>query len=98
MMEFDVATLFAPALSALLSAASAAGGVYVAISNRLSVLETKMDALSDKVEKHNSVIERTYKLETDAATAWKRHDELADRVERLEDTRIGGTQWPSIGE
>ena len=92
MIEFDVTTLVVPALSALLSAASVAGGVYVAISNRLSVLETKMDALSDKVEKHNSVIERTYKLETDAATAWKRHDELADRVERLEDMRIGGTQ------
>jgi hypothetical protein len=91
-IELDVATLIVPALSALLSAASVAGGVYVAISNRLSVLETKMDALSDKVEKHNSVIERTYKLETDAATAWKRHDELADRVERLEDMRIGGTQ------
>ena len=67
-------------------------GVYVAISNRLSVLETKMDGLSSKVEKHNSVIERTYKLETDAATAWKRHDELAERVERLEDMKIGGTQ------
>lgn len=92
MIEFDVTALIVPALSALLSAASVAGGVYVAISNRLSVLETKMDALSDKVEKHNSVIERTYKLETDAATAWKRHDELADRVERLEDMRIGGTQ------
>lgn len=92
MIELDVTNLIVPALSALLSAASVAGGVYVAISNRLSVLETKMDALSDKVEKHNSVIERTYKLETDAATAWKRHDELADRVERLEDMRIGGTQ------
>lgn len=92
MIELDVTTLIVPALSALLSAASVAGGVYVAISNRLSVLETKMDALSDKVEKHNSVIERTYKLETDAATAWKRHDELADRVGRLEDMRIGGTQ------
>lgn len=92
MIELDVTTLIVPALSALVSAASVAGGVYVAISNRLSVLETKMDALSDKVEKHNSVIERTYKLETDAATAWKRHDELADRVERLEDMRIGGTQ------
>lgn len=92
MMEFDVATLIVPAISALLSAASAAGGVYVAISNRLSVLETKMDALGDKVEKHNSVIERTYKLETDAAAALKRHDELAGRVERLEDMRIGGTQ------
>ena len=92
MIEFDVTTLIVPALSALVSAASAAGGVYVTISNRLSVLETKMDALSDKVEKHNSVIERTYKLETDTATVWKRHDELADRVERLEDMRLGGKQ------
>ena len=92
MIEFDVTTLIVPALSALVSAASVAGGVYVAISNRLSVLETKMDALSDKVEKHNSVIERTYKLETDTATVWKRHDELADRVERLEDMRLGGKQ------
>ena len=92
MLEFDMTTLIVPIVSALVSAASAAGGVYVAITNRLSVLETKMDALSDKVEKHNSVIERTYKLETDAATAWKRHDELADRVERLEDMRIGGVQ------
>lgn len=92
MIGFDMTTFIVPIVSALVSAASAAGGVYVAITNRLSVLETKMDALSDKVEKHNSVIERTYKLETDAATAWKRHDELADRVERLEDMRLGGTQ------
>ena len=92
MVEFDAAALIVPIVTALVSAGSAAGGVYVAITSRLSVLETKMDALSDKVEKHNSVIERTYKLETDAATAWKRHDELADRVERLEDMRIGGAQ------
>ena len=92
MIELDVASLIVPALSAVLSAVFAACGVYAAISNRLSVLETKMDGLSAKVEKHNSVIERTYRLETDAATAWKRHDELADRVERLEDMRIGGTQ------
>ena len=51
-----------------------------------------MVGLSTKVAKHNSVIERTYRLETDAATAWKRHDELAERVERLEDMKIGGTK------
>lgn len=92
MLEIDVTALIVPVVSALVSAATAACGVYVAISNRLSVLETKMDGLSTKVEKHNSVIERTYKLETDAATAWKRHDELAERVDRLEDMKIGGTQ------
>lgn len=87
-----MSTLVVPIASAVMSAVLAACGTYVAISNRLSVLETKMDCLSTKVEKHNSVVERTYKLETDAATAWKRHDELAERVERLEDMKIGGTQ------
>ena len=92
MIELEISTLVIPIASAVMSSVLAACGTYVAISNRLSVLETKMDGLSTKVEKHNSVIERTYKLETDAATAWKRHDELAERVERLEDMKIGGTQ------
>lgn len=87
-----MSTLVIPIASAVMSAVLAACGTYVAISNRLSVLETKVDDLSTKVEKHNSVVERTYRLETDAATAWKRHDELAERVERLEDMKIGGTQ------
>lgn len=92
MIELEISALAVPIASAVLSAVFAACGAHAAISNRLSVLETKMDGLSAKVEKHNGVIERTYRLETDAATAWKRHDELADRVERLEDMRIGGTQ------
>lgn len=87
-----MSTLVIPIASAVMSAVLAACGTYVAISNRLSVLETKMDGLSAKVERHNSVVERTYKLETDAVTAWKRHDELAERVGRLEDMKIGGTQ------
>lgn len=87
-----MSTLVIPIASAVMSAVLAACGTYVAISNRLSVLETKMDGLSTKVEKHNSVVERTYKLETDAATAWKRHDELAQRVDRLENIKIGGSE------
>lgn len=92
MIELEISNLVVPIASAVMSAVLAACGTYVDISNRLSVLETKMDGLSTKVAKHNNVIERTYKLETDAATAWKRHDELAERVERLEDMKIGGTQ------
>lgn len=87
-----MSTLVIPIASAVMSAVLAACGTYVAISNRLSVLETKMDGLSTKVAKHNSVVERTYRLETDAATAWKRHDELAERVERLENIKIGGSE------
>lgn len=67
-------------------------GVYVAMSNRLTALETKMDSLAGKVEKHNNVVERTFKLETEMETAWLRHDELKERVERIEDAKIGGTE------
>ena len=88
MVEFEISTFVAPLVTALLTGI----GIYVAMSNRLSVLETKMDALAKKVEKHNNVVERTYKLESDLSIAWRRHDELADRVGRLEDVKIGGSK------
>ena len=88
MVEFEISTFVAPLVTALLTGI----GIYVAMSNRLSVLETKRDALAKKVEKHNNVVERTYKLESDLATAWRRHDELSDRVERLENLKIGGSE------
>ena len=51
-------------LSAGISAVFTGIGVYVSISNRIAIIETKIDALNDRVEKHNNVIERTYILET----------------------------------
>lgn len=72
-------------ISPLISAIVAGVGIYVAMSNKLAVLETKMDLLSEKVEKHNNVVERTYKLESDMATQWVRFDEMKDRIQHLED-------------
>lgn len=74
----------APVASGIVGAFISAFGVYVAITNRLTRLETLMEQLKDEVEKHNQMVERTYKLEADNATIWKRHDELTGRVERLE--------------
>lgn len=76
--------LIGPIVSGGISAILAAVGVYVAIVTRLTRLETLIDQLRDETAKHNEVIERTYKLEADMATSWKRHDELTARVERLE--------------
>lgn len=76
--------LIGPIVSGGISAILAAVGVYVAIVTRLTRLETLIDQLRDETAKHNEVIERTYKLEADMATSWKRHDELTGRVERLE--------------
>lgn len=74
----------APIASGIVGAIISAFGVYVAITNRLTKLETLIDQLRDEVERHNAIVERTYKLEADAATSWKRYDELTSRVERLE--------------
>ena len=90
-MTLDLNTLVAPTFTALLTGL----GVYVGMSNQLAVLRTEMRALTKQVEKHNSTVERTYKLESDTGTMWKRIDELRDEVERLAEKvdalRIGGT-------
>lgn len=76
----ELSTLVAPVLSALFGAGAAAIGVYVAMSNRLSVLETKMDNLAASVEKHNGVIERTFKAETDISNLYHRIDDVKEEI------------------
>ena len=53
----------------------------IAIQTELAELRTEMRLLSDRVEKHNSVIERTYKLETEVANLYHRYDELKGGAE-----------------
>ena len=47
-------------------------GVILPTSQSRAVMEVKLDALTAKVEKHNQVLERTYRLEQDMAVA--KHD------------------------
>ncbi len=77
-------SLIGPIASGIIGAIISAFGVYVAITNRLTRTETLIEQLSERVDKHNDIIERTYKLEADSATSWKRYDELTARIERLE--------------
>ena len=44
-------------------------GVILSNSKSRAVMEVKLDALTEKVEKHNQVLERTYRLEQDMAVA-----------------------------
>lgn len=87
MDAISINSFIAPCVTALLTAI----GVYAGIVKQLTKLETKMDDLAKQVEKHNSIVERTFKLESDMSTQWRRYDELKERVERLEDVKIGGT-------
>lgn len=56
------------------------GGLYAAISSRLTRLETMIDNLAKVTEKHNNVIERTFKLETDVDNLYHRYEELSRKV------------------
>lgn len=69
-----------PLVGPVLTAVITAGGVYAAITNRLTRLETLIEQLKAETEKHNQVIERTYKLETEVTNLYHRYDELHDLV------------------
>lgn len=72
----DISSLLPSALTALVTFA----GSWMAFTSRITRLETKIDYLSERVDKHNSIVERTYKLESDVSTMWRRHDELKSEV------------------
>jgi len=52
-----------PYIGTIVTVIIAVGATYAAISSRLTKLETLIEDLRRDVEKHNSVIERTYALE-----------------------------------
>ena len=55
-------------------------GVILSNSKSRAVLETKLEALTEKVEKHNQVLERTYRLEQDMAVAKNDIENLQRKV------------------
>ena len=55
-------------------------GVILSNSKSRAVMEVKLDALTEKVEKHNQLIERTYRLEQDMAVARNDIDQLQRKV------------------
>lgn len=50
-------------LPAFLTAVASLIGVYLANRKSAALLEYRMKQLEDKVNKHNQLVERTYKLE-----------------------------------
>ena len=82
--------LITPILASIIATAVTTGfATYVAMSNRMTKLETLIDNLTKTVEKHNEVVERTFKLESDLRTAFKHIDLIRDEVKTV---KIGGTE------
>ena len=79
---------------ALITAASAACQLVIAANSRKTMqqaqydsqklIEYKIDKLSERVDKHNSVIARTYKLEQDYAVVAEQIKVANHRIEDLE--------------
>lgn len=59
-------------------------------ANKLVVY--RLEKLEQKVDKHNSVIERVTLLESDNAGQWKRLDELKDDLEEIKHIVYGGAK------
>lgn len=52
-------------------------------NSHIGIIDEKISTLSDRVERHNNVIERTYHLETEVATAKERLSIVEGNVNRL---------------
>lgn len=57
-------------------------GVIASNSRSRAVMELKIDELTRRIEKHNCLIERTYKLEQDMAVVRRDVDALEERSGR----------------
>ncbi len=63
----------------LIGRAVTLAGVVFSNSRSRAVLEQKVDELSRRVEKHNCLVERTYRLERDAALVKRDVESLEER-------------------
>ncbi len=66
-------------LVALIGGAVTLAGVIASNSRSGAVLEQKVDELSRRVEKHNCLVERTYRLERDVALVKRDVESLEER-------------------
>lgn len=77
MTEAEFLRILVPALIGAIPA------LVIAINtNRL--IAYRVDELAKKVEKHNQIVERTYKVESDVITLFKKQDDLKDDLNTIQ--------------
>lgn len=69
---------------AVLSMVGTLAGAYLSNRKSSALIAYRLDKLEEKVDKHNSVIERTFKLEEQAALIEERIKVANRRIEDLE--------------
>lgn len=58
--------------------------VNATVQQQISIVDIKLDTLSERVEKHNNVIDRTYKLEQESAVQAEQIRVVNHRIADLE--------------
>ena len=61
-------------------------GSYFPNSKTIALLSYRLEQLERKVEKHNSVVERTFQLENNVQTAFSRIDEIREALHEHQET------------
>ena len=79
---------FTPFISSVVTIIIAFGAFYGLVSANMAKLETLITDLRRDVEKHNSMIERTYNLEADMKVV---QTDITNIYHKLDDFKAGGT-------
>lgn len=76
-----------PIAIAILSLAGTLGGSYMGVRASNKLTNYRIDKLEEKVDKHNNLIERTYKLEETSALQDEKIKVANHRIDDLEKER-----------
>lgn len=68
---------------AIISLIGTLGGTFGGIITSSKLTNYRIEQLEKKVEKHNSVVERTYQLEKDEAVFMEKLDEIEKDIKEL---------------
>lgn len=71
-------------ISSLIAASAAIIVGWIQSHKTAALIEYKLDELQKRVDKHNNVIERTYKLEELTALQEEKIGTLSHRIDRME--------------
>ena len=78
-------TLWAEIIIAVLALIGTLGGAYLANRKSAALLDYRLEQLERKVDKHNTVIERTYALEKRADVTDEKIKVANNRIKDLEE-------------
>lgn len=73
-----------PIITAVITGGITLVGIMISNGSKQAVLEEKISELSDRMNKHNNLIERTYELEKRVAVTEERIKVANNRIDDLE--------------